>query len=176
MRYRELLEYAQLQYKFALAVSTNIQFHKFPDLVYHDAFAYGPHVFEKEELMLSKEQEQLAAILLVHSATYLCAVQADTVLQATIPDRFKHSDPNIRSASWIARLIRNAFAHNPFAPVWKTYSECENQTYAVENVISLKTSGLDGKPVQRLDYGGPLALLRLLDFVKQVATKAETTP
>ncbi len=146
---------------------------RFPELVYYDQFTYGGHLFKKEELELTKEQESFAAGLLVHSATYLCAVQADTVLQDAVPDRFKHTDPNIRSASWIARLIRNAFAHNPFEPVWKTYSECENQTYAVENVISLNTRGLDGKPVERLDYGGPLALLRLLDFVKQVVEEAD---
>lgn len=95
------------------------------------------------------------------------------MLQAIIPDRFRHPNPNIRCASWIARLIRNAFAHNPFAPVWKTYAECKNQTYNVNDVISLKTTGLNGKPVERLDYGGPLALLRLLDFVKQVAENVE---
>jgi hypothetical protein len=122
--------------------------------------------------MLNREQEIFAATLLVHSATYLCAVQADTILQATTHDRFKHVNQNIRSASWIARLIRNAFAHNPFAPVWKTYPECENQIYSVENVISLNTAGLNGKPVRRLDYGGPLALLCLSDFVKEVAEEA----
>lgn len=176
MTYSDLLEYAQLQYKFALAISTTIQLGKFQDLLYYDVFAYGPHAFKKEELILSKEQELFAATLLVHSATYICAVQADTVLQATIPNRFQHTDPDIRSASWIARLIRNAFAHNPFAPVWKTYPECENQTYTVGSVMSLNTSGLNGKPVERLDYGGPLALLCLLDFVRQVTEKGGRSP
>lgn len=171
MEYEELLDCAQIQYKFALAISTTIQSSEFPDLRYNDAFAYGSHTFKKDQLILTREQEHFAAILLEHSATYLCVVQADTVLQGIIPDRFKHPDPNICSASWIARLIRNAFAHNPFAPVWETYPECENQTYIVNDVISLRTRSLNGKPVERLDYGGPLALLCLLDFIKQLAKK-----
>lgn len=165
-----------MQYRFALAISTTFQISGSKlDLIYYNAFAYGLHTMTRAELELTKEQEELASILLVHSATYLCAVQADTVLQAIVPNRFNDSDPDIRSASWIARLIRNAFAHNPFAPVWKTYSECENKIYTVQNVISLNTTGLNGKPVERLHYGGPLALLKLLEFIKQLLERAGTS-
>jgi hypothetical protein len=113
MEYEELLDYAQIQCRFALATSTTIQFSEFPKLEYY------------------------------------------------------------RSASQIVRLIRNAFAHNPFAPVWRIPRECENQTYNVNNTIALKTSGLNGKPLERLNYGGPLALLCLLEFIKQLAQKSE---
>lgn len=57
---------------------------------------------------------------------------------------------------------------NPFAPAWKVYGQHENQTYTVQNVIALNTSGLHGQLVKRSHYGGPLALLRLLQFTKRV--------
>jgi hypothetical protein len=72
------------------------------------------------------------------------------------------------SASRIAWLLRNAFAHNPFAPTWKVHGQHDNQTYAVKDVIVLKTSGLNGQLLKRSHGGGPLALLRLLQFTKRV--------
>jgi hypothetical protein len=90
----------------------------------------------------------------------------DRALQDTVPDRFKHPDDGIRSAAWIARLLRNAFAHNPFNPVWMLYSECENKVFEVKDVIRLSTEGLHKKRVVREDYGGPLALLRLSQFIR----------
>lgn len=166
MPHRVLLENAELQFKLALAIQTTCHLSDRPDFNYLASFSYGKHTAEHGKLMLTKEQEAFASILLAHSTTYLCAVQIDSVLGEIVPNRFQATDPNIRSASWIVRLIRNAFTHNPFAPVWETYPECENQTYSVRDMISLETTGLNGKPVVRKDYGGPLALLRLLHFVK----------
>ena len=71
----------------------------------------------------------------------------------------------IKSASWIARLIRNAFAHNPFDPVWIIQAECKNKQYEVPGTISLDTSSIDGKRLLRIHYGGPLAILKLSEFV-----------
>jgi hypothetical protein len=47
----------------------------------------------------------------------------------------------------------------------------KNQVFKVDNVISLNTNGLEGKRLKRMDYGGPISLLRLLQYFKQVINK-----
>ena len=126
----------------------------------------GGHTANEKDLKLTKKEENLSVALLHRVATYILVLQIDTVLQHKFQDRFNHKDSNIRSASWIARLIRNAFSHNPFYPQWEFYSECMNKQYGVGEIISLNTSGLNGKPVDRMHYGGPLALLQLSEYVR----------
>lgn len=77
--------------------------------------------------------------------------------------------PELFGAAWIGRLVRNAFAHNPLAPLWKLDRECRGKVYEVPRVIKLDCRLLKtGEPVRRMDYGGPLALLRLSIFVRGV--------
>jgi hypothetical protein len=66
----------------------------------------------------AEEDADCAACLLHRSATFLMAVAMKDAIRAAVPDPKNHSDSEIRSAYQIARLIRNAFAHAPFAPVW----------------------------------------------------------
>ncbi len=163
------LEAAEILLKFAFGISATFAANDRPRLNYLEAFSWGKHVSQKAELELTEKQERIAPIFLEHVATYLCAVQVDTAFQQVVPERFQHADPAIQSAAWIARLVRNAFAHNPFAPTWKLYPECENRLFSVPGVIELNTTGLHDKPVARRDYGGPLAILRLLWFAKELA-------
>ena len=160
-----LLATAEVQFKFALALETTVASgaHQF---TYLDQFAWGKHAAARVDLALSKEQEELGAALIVHSATYVMAVQMDAAMQDVFPDRFRHSDPDVQAAAWIARLIRNSFAHNPLDPQWQVQPEARGKRYQVEDLIVLDTGGLEGKRVTREHYGGPLALLRLLQFVR----------
>jgi hypothetical protein len=165
--YRQLITIAQHQFKLSVALRAHCASAQ-PEngLSYLEIFSFGKHVAGPEELSLTPEQEQFAAAALEHSATYVMAVQIDTALQAVFPHRFSHSCPEVQHSSWIARLTRNAFAHDPLNPIWLTYPECENKVYSIEGIISLSTSALKGKEVQRMHYGGPLALLRFAEFVK----------
>ena len=167
--YIKLLDNAELQYKFALALNTKYNWlgEKMPKLVYYDQFAYGPYIVYKKDLELNKKQEQRAAMLLEHTVIYIMAVQIDTVLEKNIPDRFNHNNNDIRSGSCIIRLIRNTFAHNPFAPVWLIDRKFKNKVYSMGE-IEMDTSKLNNKPVKRLDYGGPLALLWLSKWAKKL--------
>lgn len=105
--------------------------------------------------------------LLHHVAIYLLANQIDTFLQNLYKDRFNHSNPDIKSAAWIARLIRNSFSHNPFYPVWLIDRDAKNKIFSVKNILQLDTTNLNGKFLDRSHYGGPLALLLLSNFVKK---------
>ncbi len=165
--HHRVLEFAEEQYKLAIAVRAKVSASEDSLFDYFEAFSFGRHILTREELELTHEKEEEAAWALVHCATYVMAVQLDTVLCDVVPNRFTHSDGSIRSAAWISRLIRNAFSHNPFIPTWMTYPECENTIFEVPGIISLNTTGLHGKRVDRMDYGGPLALLKLSQFVRQ---------
>jgi hypothetical protein len=157
-----LLKQAQMLFKLSLGFSATL-----PQLGYLTSFASYSHTAHYNELELTREEERIGSSLLEHVATYTLAVQIDTALGALYPARFESSDQSLRSAAWIARLIRNSFAHNPFAPEWKTYSECDNKQFGVPGVISLDTTALNGTYVDREHYGGPLALLRLSHFVRK---------
>lgn len=77
-----------------------------------------------------------------------------------------HSDTNVRNSFEIARLIRNGFTHHPMEPIWNVDPQCRNKVFSVNGIISLDTAGLNGKRFDWQNYGGPLALLRLSDFVR----------
>lgn len=164
-----LIELAEKQFKLAIAVAAHT--HKHPDkpkFSYLSAFSSGKHVLAKKDLELTALNERLASTALEHSTTYLMAVQLDSTLEAIYGSkRFTHKDDSIRNASCIARLIRNAFAHNPLSPVWKIHRQFKNKTFAIPGVIEIDTSRLaNGQAVVRMHYGSPLALLRFSEFVR----------
>jgi hypothetical protein len=64
-------------------------------------------------------------------------------------------------------MIRNAFSHSPFNPIWRIDQDCRDKTFEVPGVIRLDCKDLDGKPFDWRDYGGPLAILRLAWFVRK---------
>jgi len=162
--HQTLLSNAILQFKFAFAV-TNLVDDRHFEFPYLGQFTWGHHARNHGQLKLSKDQEKLAASIFEHSATYILALQMDKALQDTVPDRFHSPDCDVRAAAWIARLIRNTFAHNPLAPIWDIPPEAQNKTYEVVTITKVTTDAVDGQPVKPLDYGGPLALLTLAEFV-----------
>jgi hypothetical protein len=95
-----------------------------------------------------------------------------SVLERIRQDQIDVNYPELESAFQIARLIRNAFAHNPLIPTWEIRESFQNKTYVVPNVISLSTVGLDGKFLKRSDYGGPLSVLRLIEFAAEAVNRA----
>jgi hypothetical protein len=162
---KELLSYAQVLFKMAFAMHTPNPSERFQ---YPKAFSWGRHVADEKELILTADEEELAIALLHHAATYLLAIQIDTCMEICRKNRFDDKDKNIRDAACIARLIRNAFAHNPFMPQWRIgMHQCKERQLSVSDIIELNTCNLNGKAVTRNDYGGPLALLRLSEYVKQ---------
>lgn len=166
--HRQLITVAQHQFKLAVAVRAHCTSSQPKNaFAYLDTLSFGKHVAHSKELSPTQDEEQFAAAALEHSATYIMAVQIDTALQPVFPQRLSHLREDVQQSAWIARLIRNAFAHDPLNPVWLTYPECENQIFSVQEIITLNTAQLKGKVLQRMDYGGPLALLRFSEFVKR---------
>jgi len=161
----ELLFAAELQFRLAsavrLAVTNEIQPLDLPI-----EWTHGKHNVKYKEVALRKDQADYAACFLHRSATYLMAVAIRDALATTVSDPKNHSDSNIRKAYQIARMIRNAFAHGPFDPVWSIDEDCRDKIFEVADIIKLDTHGLNGQKFDWRHYGGPLALLRLCQYVR----------
>jgi len=151
-----------------------------PSVSYLETFSFGRHVAHHDELVLTPKQEEHAFSALEHCATYIAVVQIHTVLEAIHPDPFNIKEPAILAAFQISRLIRNAFAHNPFAPAWEIRAAWRSKVFIVPDIITLDTTGLDGQLLKRKHYGGPLCILRLINYADTVvqsrAGKLEPTP
>jgi len=163
------LKAAEINFKvsFAAAGALAINKESLP-LWYPDLFSFGNHVATLSELALNHDDIKLAPGILQHVSTYLCVVQIDTVLQNIFSNRFEHPDAEIRSACWIARIIRNSFAHDPFTPTWLIDRKCRDEKLIVNNIIEIKPRELRGRPVKRMDYGGPISILRFLEWTTQL--------
>lgn len=117
-------------------------------------------------MTLHQDQADYAACFLHRSATFLLAVAIKDAIRAVIPDPKNSAIPSVRDAYQVARLVRNAFAHSPFKPVWSIDRDCRDAVFEIPNVVSLHTTGLHGIAFDWRHYGGPLALFRLCRFVR----------
>lgn len=161
---------AELQFRLASAVRLAATFKTQPrDLPVE--WSHGKHVVRYGEVALSEDDAECAACYLQRSATFLMAVAMKDAIRVALPDPKTHSDPDVRCAYQISRLIRNAFAHAPFHPVWSIDPDCRDQTFTVRDIVKLDTTGLHGQPFDWRHYGGPLAILRLSEFVRKKILK-----
>jgi hypothetical protein len=164
---RNPLSMAELQYKLALSISA-LAATNGPITGQLEAFTWGRQRLEAPELELSPREEQLAASLLEHSAIYLMMQQLDKELDHKHGGgRFKPTAGDLRPVAWIARLLRNAFAHDPMFPVWLIERSVRNTLLEVPGTIRIDTTDLGGKPVRPRHYGGPIAVLRLLQAARE---------
>ena len=129
-------------------------------------WTHGEHHVKYEEIALREDQADYAACFLHSSSTFLMAVAMKDAIRAIVPDPKSSSEPGVRAAYQISRLIRNAFAHAPFSPTWSIDADCQNTVFSIPDIITLDTTGLHGTTFDWHQYGGPLALFRLCRFVR----------
>lgn len=166
---------AELQFRLASAVRLAVTARQQPlDLPME--WTHGQHHVRYEEVALRQDQADYAAAVLHHSATYLMAVAMKDAIRAVVQDPKTSANSDIRSSYQIARLIRNAFAHRPFAPKWSIDVDCQNRIFAIPNLITLDTTDLNGVPFDWHHYGGPLALFRLGRFVRTTILNHQPAP
>jgi len=130
-------------------------------------WSHGRHVVNYSEIALSKEEADFAAWNLQRSATFLMASAVLEAIRGTIKNPKSNHDARIVNAYQIARMIRNAFSHNPFNPVWNIDEDCRDKRFELQGVIHLDCRDLHGKPFDWRHYGGPLAILALSKFVRR---------
>lgn len=166
---------AELQFRFASAVRVATTMHLQPlDLPME--WTHGKHRVTYDEVALRQDQADFAARHLQRSATYLMAVAMKDAIRAVVPDPKNSTDHSVRAAYQIARLIRNAFAHAPFSPVWSIDPDCRNVTFSIPDIVTLDTTNLHGTAFDWRQYGGPLAMFRLCRFVRIHIMKDDVAP
>jgi len=166
-QYLHTLTLAENQYKLAMMVVYHAHFGDgFENKVV--AFSYGPYSVDGAELRLAGEDQARASSALEASAIRLMAIIVDTALEHAIPNRFKAAEPLVLQTAFIARVLRNAFAHDLFNPRWELRDPRYSARFEVPGVIVVDTTGKDGQDVRWQDYGGPLALLKFLQHARGV--------
>jgi hypothetical protein len=137
---------------------------------------WGKHSLEPKDLNLAPATFELCGTILTRLAYRLLAMELDAALGAALKgdDRFSHADRFIRDASTIVRLIRNTVAHNILEPRWKIDRKLRNKQISIDGILTFDTTGLNGKLLNRHDFGGPIALLRLSERI--VTYLAENSP
>lgn len=159
------LKIAELQFRLAVAVRLATTRERQP-LDVPTQWSHGKHLVTYEEIVLRKDQADIAAQYLEQTATYLMSLTIKEALKKIYTDPKAHTDSNVVSAYQISRLVRNAFAHSPIRPIWSIDPDCRNKVYSINDVISLDTTELERKPFDWRHYGGLLALFRLSKYVR----------
>lgn len=182
---------AELQFRLASAVCLATTHNRQP-LDLPTVWTHGQYEVRYEEIALRQDQADYAAMLIQQSATLTMAVAAKDAIEAAVPslpkaiktsrkeiDRtirecisavdpksWKASDHDVATAYHIVRLVRNAFAHAPFAPTWMIHPDLRNCVFVIDGVIELRTCGLHESAFDWRHYGGPLALFCLCRYVR----------
>jgi hypothetical protein len=161
----DLLFTAELQFRLASAVRLAVTMGDQP-LDLPEEWSHGKHKISYSEVALRQDQADFAAWSMHRSATFLMAVAMKDAIKAVVPDPKNATNSDVQAAYQISRLIRNAFAHSPFNPVWSIDPDCRNRVFEVSGVVSLDTTDLQGVEFNWRHYSGPLALLRLCRYVR----------
>ena len=156
---------AELQFRLASAVRLTVTMRQQP-LDVPLEWSHGKHKVRYEEVALREDQADYAAWNMHSSATFLMAVAMKDAIKAAVPDPKNSKDSDVKGAYQISRLIRNAFAHNPFNPVWSIDPDCCDRVFEVHDIVALDTTNLQGTVFDWRHYGGPLAMLRLCRYVR----------
>mgnify|MGYP001203844494 CR=1 FL=1 len=122
------------------------------------------------------ESEKHIGLLFTAELQFRLAVAVKDAIRAVVSDPKASADSEVRAAYQIARLIRNAFAHAPFSPIWSIDPDCRSTQFEIADVIRLDTTDLHGKAFDWRHYGGPLALYRLAQFTRIQVLKDDPPP
>lgn len=174
----ERIRLAQDFFRFAYLVGSPISFKLPVELPEPPSITvWGSQSLTADDLRLEPEVFAFCGTILERLAYRLLAMELDSALSQAFAhqDRLNHSDPFIRDASVVIRVIRNAVAHNVFSPVWKVDRKLRNKVIAIAGVLRFDTTNLHGNVLRRFDFGGPIALLRLSELVVARLVQAESS-
>lgn len=169
------LKLAEQQFRLActvnLAVANGVQTLDVPV-----EWTFGRHHVSYEDFGLRPDQADYAALHLEMAATHIVAGVVRDAIVALFPVPKAHADPNVVASYQISRMIRNAFAHSMLFPRWSIDKDCLDQTFAIDKIITLNTTGLNAKPLEWQHYGGPLAIFHFGQFVRETLLDDKIDP
>ncbi len=169
------LRLAEQQFRLActvhLAVTNRVQTLDVPV-----QWTFGKHRVSYEDFGPRWDQADYAALHLEMTATLAMA----GVIRDALIDRFgdpkANTNADVVASYQISRLIRNAFAHSMLYPRWSIDEDCRDNKFAITDVISLNTAGLNGKGLDWRDCGGPLAIFYFGRFVRETLLEDKIDP
>lgn len=168
MSSRTRIAFAQDFFRFAYRIGTPISYGLKLDIPTPPAgIIFGRHLFSAQDLEISDDNFALCGTLLERLAYRLLAIELNSALENKFgPNRGAHKDDFVRNSCTVVRLIRNAVAHDILEPVWEIPPSLKYTVFLIDGVLEFDTNGpdgtgLDGKLLKRLDFGGPIALFRL---------------
>lgn len=182
---------AELQFRLTAAVRIAVTQDRQP-LDFPQLWTHGKYSVSYDEMALRHDQAEYAAHVIQHSATLTMAVAVKDAIEAVAPNLpdavyekgnqilqavsdaigntqskpWKVPDDQVATTYHISRLIRNAYAHAPFAPRWQINSGIRDHNFIVKDVIELRTRDLHGKSFDWRHYGGLLGLYQLCRFTR----------
>ncbi len=166
-RHLNRLRLAEQQFRLActvhLAVTNGVQTLDVPI-----EWTFGRHRVSYEDFGLRVDQADYAALHLEMTATLVVAAAVRDAVGGLFNNPKDHKNADVVASYQISRMIRNAFAHSMLYPKWSIDEDCRNKTFAIPNVISVNTVGLDQEPLEWRHYGGPLAIFYFGRFVREV--------
>ena len=166
---------AEQQFRLActvnLAVENNVQTLDVPV-----EWTFGKHQISYEDFGLRPDQAGLTAPLLEMTATFVIAAAIRDALVGCFPNKRNHANQDVVAAYQISRMLRNAFSRSMLSPVWAIDENCKDHVFAIEKIISLNTTDLQGKSVDWRDYGGPLAIFKFGRFVRETLLENKIDP
>ena len=124
------------------------------------------------ESPMTKAQAAAAIENLQHAAIHIAVLHIGPVLESLCGALNGTVRSAVDQAIQITRLIRDAYSADPYAPVWQMDSTQENVSLCVPDVIAVDVTELNGQRVNMPDYGGPEAILRLLEFTRRFLDEA----
>lgn len=172
-KHAALLKLAELQFRLMIAVRTGSTLGRLP-LQVPVLFVFGKQTVRAADVALTQDEADEGAAVMEHAATYTLALEIVQAMKDVLTKPRDHADQEVRHAFEIARLVRNAYAHQPFSPHWSIDPVCRNKTFEVSGIASIQTNALQGEPVRWQDYGGMLALFRLSQYVRSVVYPSES--
>jgi hypothetical protein len=167
-----LLKRAERQFRLMMAVRTACALGDQP-LKVPITFTFGQNTVSGVELALQNDEAQHAAAILEHTTTYTLAIQIVQAMKDVLGSPREHADSGVQAPFEIARLVRNAYVHQPFRPHWSIDPACADSVFVVPDVIQLRTNGLHGQPVKWQGYGGMFAMFRLSQNVRSLLLPTE---
>src|SRR5258706_13050820 len=134
-----LLKRAELQFKLMLAVRTACTLCNQP-LKVPVVFTFGKKTVTGADMTLSHDEADEAAAVLEDTTTYTLALQVVQAMKDVLGKPRDHTDSSVRGTFEIARLVRNAYAHQPFHSHWAIDPGCADRTFKVPGCTRLETT------------------------------------
>jgi len=162
--YLETLSHLEDNYKFCICIRGAIDFNKIKvDPPFTST--YGNYTLVKEDFNLDEDQLKRSGWISQNNAILVLAIHLSKFMQRFGHKEFKN-DIDWKHAHLIVKHIRNAWAHDPFNPMWDIKKPDEQIILKVEDIITLDATKLDGNPVQNRQFGFSHALLKLSEYVR----------